>query len=76
MARAGERASLPGAVRASGGLTTTLDDVDRLLRAVREIATTPAPASYVKDDRNGEWWPGGLPRPDDGMGLLPGCGAT
>jgi selenocysteine lyase/cysteine desulfurase len=76
MARAGERASLPGAVRASGGLTTTLDDVDRLLRAVREIATTPAPTSYVQDERNGEWWPGGLPRPDDGMGPLPGCGAT
>jgi selenocysteine lyase/cysteine desulfurase len=76
MARAGDRASLPGAVRASGGLTTTLDDVDRLLSAVTEIATTPAPSSYVQDGRNGEWWPAGLPRPDDGMGPLPGCGAT
>ena len=76
MARAGERASLPGAVRASGGLTTTLDEVDRLVRAVNEIATTPTPSSYVQDERNGEWWPAGLPRPDDGMGPLPGCGAT
>jgi selenocysteine lyase/cysteine desulfurase len=76
MARAGERASLPGAVRASGGLTTTLDDVDRLLRAVDEIATTPTPSPYVQDQRNGEWWPTGLRRPDDGMGPLPGCGAT
>jgi selenocysteine lyase/cysteine desulfurase len=76
MARAGERASLPGAVRASGGLTTTLDDVERLLGAVREIASTPTPNSYVQNERNGEWWPQGLPRPDDGMGTLPGCGAT
>jgi selenocysteine lyase/cysteine desulfurase len=76
MARAGERASLPGAVRASGGLTTTLDDVDRFLLAVTEIATTPTPPSYLQDERNGEWWPEGLTRPDDGMGPLPGCGAT
>jgi selenocysteine lyase/cysteine desulfurase len=76
MARAGERASLPGAVRASGGLTTTLGDVERLLRAVGEIASTPTPSSYVQNERNGEWWPQGLPRPDDGMGTLPGCGAT
>jgi selenocysteine lyase/cysteine desulfurase len=76
MARAGDRASLPGAVRASGGLTTTLDDVDRLLRAVNEIASTPTPPAYLQDDRNGEWWPAGLPRPDDGMGPMPGCGAT
>jgi selenocysteine lyase/cysteine desulfurase len=76
MARAGERASLPGAVRASGGLTTTLEDVERLLRAVKQIATTAAPSSYLKDERSGEWWPEGLSRPDDGTGLLPGCGAT
>jgi selenocysteine lyase/cysteine desulfurase len=76
MARAGDRASLPGAVRASGGLTTTLEDVDRLLGAVSEIATTKTPPSYVQNERNGEWWPEGLPRPDDGMGSLPGCGAT
>jgi selenocysteine lyase/cysteine desulfurase len=76
MARAGQRAALPGAVRASGGLSTTLEDVERLLLAVREIATTPAPASYVRNERNGEWWPLGLARPDDGMGDLPGCGAT
>jgi selenocysteine lyase/cysteine desulfurase len=76
MARAGQRAALPGAVRASGGLTTTLEDVDRLLHAVAEIAGTPTPASYVQDERNGEWWPTGLRRPDEGMGALPGCGAT
>jgi selenocysteine lyase/cysteine desulfurase len=76
MARAGERSSLPGAVRASAGLTTTLEDVERLLLAVQEIAATPAPASYVRNERNGEWWPRGLARPDDGRGDLPGCGAT
>jgi selenocysteine lyase/cysteine desulfurase len=76
MARSGDRVSLPGAVRASGGLTTTLDDVERLLLAVQEIAATPAPISYVQNERNGEWWPAGLARPDDGMADLPGCGAT
>jgi selenocysteine lyase/cysteine desulfurase len=76
MARAGERSALPGAVRASGGLTTTLEDVERLLLAISEIAATPAPAAYAQNERNGEWWPLGLERPDDGMGDLPGCGAT
>jgi selenocysteine lyase/cysteine desulfurase len=34
----GDRTTIPGAVRASAGLSTTLDDIDRLLAAVAEIA--------------------------------------
>ena len=37
--RAGRRPALPGAVRASLGLGTTLDDIDRLIDALHEIAT-------------------------------------
>lgn len=73
MARGHARAELPGAVRASGGLTTTVADVERLLEAVRAIATTPAPSEYAMDPRTGEWWPEGFERPDGGLGVLPGC---
>jgi selenocysteine lyase/cysteine desulfurase len=73
MARAGKRAELPGAVRASGGLTSTQAGVQRLLDAVREIAASPAPTTYELEAGTGEWWPTGLSRPDGGLEVLPGC---
>ena len=52
---AGDRRTIPGAVRASAGLSTTPDDVDRLVARVADIASgdprrstttkTPAPAT-------------------------------
>jgi selenocysteine lyase/cysteine desulfurase len=74
LAKTGQRAALPGAVRASAGLTTTPDDVKTLLEAVTEIASGLQASSYVMNTLNGEWWPTGLARPDEGIESLPGCG--
>jgi selenocysteine lyase/cysteine desulfurase len=57
---AGDRSSLPGAVRASGGLSTSEDDVDALITAVAEIAGgSPAPVEYRRDPTTGDYWPVG-----------------
>jgi selenocysteine lyase/cysteine desulfurase len=55
---AGDRSGIPGAVRASGGLSATVADVDRLLAAVAELADgRPAPVEYRQDPRTGDYWP-------------------
>jgi selenocysteine lyase/cysteine desulfurase len=55
-----DRREMPGAVRASGGLSTSLADVDRFLAAVAEIAEgRPAPVVYVQDPSTGDFWPEG-----------------
>src|SRR5207253_4799843 len=52
-----DRREMPGAVRASGGLSTSLGDVDRFLAAVAEIAGgRPAPVAYVQDPSTGDFW--------------------
>jgi hypothetical protein len=49
---------MPGAVRASAGISTSAADVDRLLAAVADLATgRPAPVPYLQDRRTGDWWP-------------------
>jgi hypothetical protein len=51
---------MPGAVPASAGLSTTLDDIDRLLAAVTDIAGgRPAPVDYHQDTHTGDYWPTG-----------------
>jgi selenocysteine lyase/cysteine desulfurase len=56
----GDRTRMPGAVRASAGLSTTLADLDRLLTAVSDIAGgRPAPVDYVQDAHTGDYWPEG-----------------
>ncbi len=58
--RAGDRRGIPGAVRASAGLSTTAEDVDRLVAAVAEIASgCPAPVAYTQDAPTGDYWPEG-----------------
>jgi selenocysteine lyase/cysteine desulfurase len=55
-----DRRHVPGAVRASAGLSTSAADVDRLTRAVGEIAGGhPAPVSYLQDPHTGDFWPEG-----------------
>jgi selenocysteine lyase/cysteine desulfurase len=44
--RAGRRPALPGAVRASIGLGTTVDDIDRLVDALHEITAAGPRARY------------------------------
>ncbi|MCU1430421.1 MAG: aminotransferase class V-fold PLP-dependent enzyme [Actinomycetia bacterium] len=56
----GDRRSVPGAIRASAGLSTTVTDIDGLLRAVTEIASgAPAPVEYTQDPNTGDYWPEG-----------------
>jgi selenocysteine lyase/cysteine desulfurase len=53
-----DRRDTPGAVRASAGLSTTVEDVDRLVAAVSELASgRSAPVTYVQDGRTGDFWP-------------------
>ncbi len=53
----GDRTRIPGAVRASCGLSTTEADVDRLLDAVATVATTEPPVRYRQDQTTGDYWP-------------------
>ena len=54
-ARRRERGSLPGAVRASAGISTTLGDVERLVAAVERVASTPPAVEYVHDPSSGDY---------------------
>jgi selenocysteine lyase/cysteine desulfurase len=54
----GDRRTIPGAVRASAGLSTAPADVDRLTAAVRVIASdAPAPLAYEQEPTSGDYWP-------------------
>jgi selenocysteine lyase/cysteine desulfurase len=54
----GDRRQVPGAVRASAGLSTTDADIDRLLAAVSEIAAgQEPPVPYDQDLDTGDYWP-------------------
>jgi selenocysteine lyase/cysteine desulfurase len=54
----GDRRHIPGAVRASAGISTTEEEVDRFLDAVRGIAVGgPPPVPYEQDPHTGDYWP-------------------
>jgi selenocysteine lyase/cysteine desulfurase len=54
----GDRRRIPGAVRASAGLSTTAADIDRFLEAVARIAGgETAPVPYEQDTHTGDFWP-------------------
>jgi selenocysteine lyase/cysteine desulfurase len=54
----GDRRRIPGAVRASAGLSTTPEQVDRLLDAVARIAAgDEPPVPYDQDEHTGDYWP-------------------
>ena len=56
--RHGDRRALPGAVRASCGINTDGDDIERLLVAVRRIAAEPDPPyAYHQDQASGDYFP-------------------
>jgi selenocysteine lyase/cysteine desulfurase len=81
--RRGERASIPGAVRASFGIGTTERDVDTLVAALAELIDRGPQLSYAQDEHTGDFvpardtrsWPhfDGLP-PLHTAGLSAGCG--
>ena len=56
-ARRHDRHALPGAVRASAGISTSPHDVDRLLAGVRAIVSGPGPFPYVQDPVSGDYAP-------------------
>jgi selenocysteine lyase/cysteine desulfurase len=57
-----DRRRIPGAVRASAGLSTTEADIDRLVAAVAGIAAgVPGPVGYRQDPTTGDFWPDGGP---------------
>jgi selenocysteine lyase/cysteine desulfurase len=54
----GDRRTIPGAVRASAGLSTSAADIDRLVEAVTTIAAGESPpVPYVQDPHTGDYWP-------------------
>lgn len=56
--RRGDRSSIPGAVRASAGIATTAEDIDRFLEALARIASgEPPPVPYDQDEHTGDFWP-------------------
>jgi selenocysteine lyase/cysteine desulfurase len=58
--RAGDRRTVPGAIRASAGLSTSTADIDLFLAAVSQIAgPAPAPRDYQQDPHTGDFWPTG-----------------
>ena len=51
-----DRRHMPGAIRASAGVSTTEDDIDRLVAAVADIASgPPAPVAYHQDPHTGDF---------------------
>src|SRR5215470_2742784 len=60
--RRGDRSAMPGAVRASAGINTTDDDVQRLLAAVARVAAEAPPVPYRQDPHTGDYHPStGMP---------------
>jgi selenocysteine lyase/cysteine desulfurase len=56
--RHGDHRDMPGAIRASAGLSTSIADIDRLVAAVADIASDrPAPVAYHQDARTGDFHP-------------------
>ncbi len=76
--RRGDRRQMPGAVRASLGVNSSLADIERLCAAVARLASLgPAPVSYVQDPRSGDFSPSrdrprGLPTRQHGSSCSPG----
>ena len=53
-----DRREMPGAVRASAGLSTSPADIDRLIDAVTALASgAPPVAAYEQDANTGDFWP-------------------
>jgi selenocysteine lyase/cysteine desulfurase len=54
----GDHRTMPGAVRASGGLGTSAGEIDALLAAVADLAAgKPAPVPYNQDTGTGDFFP-------------------
>jgi selenocysteine lyase/cysteine desulfurase len=56
-ARGGDRTAMPGAIRASAGISTTERDVARLLAAVERLVTAEPPVRYRRDPSTADFYP-------------------
>jgi len=55
---AGDRRRIPGAVRASAGISVGAEEIDRFLAAVAVVADgTAPPVDYHQDASTGDYWP-------------------
>jgi selenocysteine lyase/cysteine desulfurase len=67
--RRGDRRRIPGAVRASAGLSTSAADIDTFIDAVAMIAgSRRAPVAYDQDPHTGDFWPDTTDQPWTGAG--------
>ena len=55
--RRGEHHEIPGAIRASFGIGTTVEHIDRFVAALREITTRGPHLDYVEDPHTGDYLP-------------------
>lgn len=69
--RAGNRANVPGSVRASAGLPTTAEDVEVLLDALGRIVTDGPRWTYARNPETGYWTPDPDDRPLPDLACLP-----
>ena len=53
----GDRREIPGAVRASAGISTTSDDIGRFLGALEAIITSKPDVRYTQDPSTGDYFP-------------------
>jgi selenocysteine lyase/cysteine desulfurase len=57
---AGDRTRIPGAVRASAGVSVTPAEIDRFIAAMAVVADgRPPPVAYHQDQATGDFWPEG-----------------
>lgn len=68
---AGSHANVPGATRASAGLTTTDEDVERLVEALSRIAAEGPQWTYEQDPITGHWSPSPDDRPFPDLACMP-----
>jgi selenocysteine lyase/cysteine desulfurase len=55
--RRGEHQEIPGAIRASFGIGTTVEQIDRFVAALREITIHGPHLEYVEDPQTGDYLP-------------------
>jgi selenocysteine lyase/cysteine desulfurase len=55
--RRGQHDGIPGAVRASFGLGTTIEDIDRLVTGLRLLSDQGPRLTYTQDPRTGDFHP-------------------
>lgn len=74
--RRGEHAGIPGAVRASFGIGTTIEDIDRLVTGLRQLTEEGPRLSYAQDPATGDFIPKDDRRTLPALEFLPPLGTV